>query len=121
MGLFGGKVWNIIAVIFERRDLYTINGSRAKGKEADKTLEGVKRHDRVIHYLVLDKKGKVIEDGSGRNKLALTPKAYDQLKADLLRNHTVREVLGILDAGETNKVAKQLIWSGYPLPPQDED
>jgi len=121
MGLFGRKDWNIIAIIYERRDLYSVNGNRAKGKDADKTLTGVKGHDRVIHYLVLDQKGKVVEDGSGRNKLALAPETYERLKQDLLRNHTVREVLDVLETGGTPRVAKQMIWSGYPLPPKGED
>lgn len=121
MGLFGRKDWNIIAIIYERKDMYTVNGTRAKGGDADKALNGVKGHDRVIHYLVLDRKGKVLEDGAGRNKLAIAAETYEQLKKDLLRNFTVREVLDVLDTGSTNRVAKQMIWSGYPLPPKDDD
>jgi len=37
-----------------------------------------------------------------------------------MRNHTVREVLGILETGSTDRVAKQMIWSGYPLPPKNQ-
>lgn len=121
MGLFGRKDWNIIAVIYERRDMYSVNGTRAKGKDVEKTRDGVKKHDRVIHYIVLDQKGKVLEDGPGRNQFAIAAETYEKLKKELLRNHTVREVIGILEAGTTSRVAKQMIWSGYPLPPKHED
>jgi hypothetical protein len=121
MGLFGRKDWNIIAIIYERRDMFSVNGTRAKGKDTEKTRDGVKNHERVIHYLVLDQKGKVLEDGPGRNQHAIASETYDKLKKDLLRNHTVREVIGILEAGSTDRVAKQMIWSGYPLPPKNPD
>jgi hypothetical protein len=121
MGLFGRKDWNIIAIIYERKDLYTVNGTRAKGKTAEQVRDGVKRHDRVIQYAVFDQKGKMLEDGAGRNKLALHPDTYEKLKKDFMRNHTVREVLSLLEAGSTEKAAKNMIWSGYPMPKKHDD
>lgn len=121
MGLFGRKDWNVIAIIYERKDLYTVNGNRSKGSAAEQVRDGVKKHARVIHYAVFDQKGKMLEDAPGKNYLALAPETYEKLKKDLMRNHTVREVLGMLEAGTSDKIAKKMIWSGYPLPDKHED
>ena len=39
-GLFGGKNWNVVGIIFERPDLYRVNGNRGKGGSA-KTMRDV--------------------------------------------------------------------------------
>ena len=34
MGWFGSKDWNVVAIIFERPDLYRVNGNRGRGGDA---------------------------------------------------------------------------------------
>ena len=57
MGLFSRKDWNVIAVIFERADLFTVSGQRVKGGSADKARDGAKAHPRTIYWAVFDQKG----------------------------------------------------------------
>ena len=61
MGLFSRKDWNVIAVIFERADLYTVAGQRAKGGDADKARDGVKLHKRAVFWAVFDQKRAFVE------------------------------------------------------------
>ncbi len=62
-GLFGGKDWNVLAVIFERPDLYTVSGQRVKGGAAEKARDGASAHPRTIFWAVFDQKGKFLQGG----------------------------------------------------------
>ncbi len=65
MGLFSRKDWNVLAVIFERADLYTVAGQRAKGGDADKARDGVKGHKRAVFWAVFDQSGHFSRGGRG--------------------------------------------------------
>ena len=113
-GLFGGKDWNIIAVIFERRDLYQISGQRVKGGTAEKARDGAKRHSRTVYYAVFDQKGKHLEGGVGGGEQNVPADVLKKLAKELARNRTVQEVLKALETKQTDKLAKPLVWHGYP-------
>ena len=110
----GGKDWNIVGIMFERPDSYSINGNRAKGKSAETVKTKVKVHDRTILWVVYDQKGGIVETGPGRGSHHIPPDKVKELEKVLHTNHSIREVLRILESGQSNKAAKKLIWGGYP-------
>ena len=116
MGLFGGKDWNVIAVIFETRELYRVNGNRAKGSEAVKAREGAKAHPRTIYYAVFDQKRAFLEGDVGKGQNQIPLEVLERLKRELATNMTVQTILRMLEKGETNMAAKPLAWAGYPKP-----
>ncbi|MBT5020727.1 hypothetical protein OAF98_00370 [Planctomicrobium sp.] len=113
-GLFGGKDWNIIAVIFERRDLYQVSGQRVKGGSAEKARDGAKHHKRTVYWAVFDQKGKHLESGVGGGGINVPGDVLKKLGNELARNRTVLDVLKALETKETDKIAKPLVWHGYP-------
>ncbi len=124
MSLFGGKDWNVIAVIFEKKDSYRVNGNRAKGWEAAKARDGAKGHPRTIFYAVFDQKRAFIEGDFGRGFQNVPREAAEKLKRELPKNETVQLVLRILEAGSVPMAAKPLVWDGYPKPevlPEEDD
>lgn len=116
MGLFGSKDWNVIAVIFERKDLYRVNGNRSKGSAATKARDGAKTHNRTIYWAVFDQKRAFLEGQPGPGANMVSPEIINRLKRELPTNGTVQAVLKILESGELQMAAKSLIWSGYPKP-----
>jgi hypothetical protein len=114
MGLFGRKDWNIIAVVFQRADLYQISGQRAKGGDADKARDGAKNHSRTIYWGVYDQKGTLLESGPGQGAINSTPEAVKGLEREMLTNRGIQEILKTLSGGKEDKVAKPLSWTGYP-------
>jgi hypothetical protein len=124
MSLFGGKDWNVIAVIFEKKDLYRVNGNRAKGGEAVKARDGAKKHPRTIYYAVFDQKRSFLEGDAGLGMNQISRDTLDRLKRELPLNATVQTILRMLEKGETAMAAKPLVWEGYPKPdvhPGDPD
>lgn len=113
-GLFGGKDWNVLAVVFERRDLYQISGQRAKGSAADKARDGAKAHPRSVYWAVFDQKGSFKSGGQGAGALQVPGDVIKKLERDLATNRTVQEVLKTLETGKTDKIAKPMVWTGYP-------
>lgn len=113
-GLFGGKDWNVVAVIFERRDLYKVNGQRAKGSAAEKVRDQAKRHARTIYWAVFDQKGSYKEGGVGPGGMQVPGDVLKRLERELPMNRTVQEVLKALETKETDNLAKPLSWAGYP-------
>ena len=113
MALFGRKDWNVIAIIFERKDLFVINGNRGKGAQAEKIRDGAKKHDRTIFWAVFDQNGAFIEGQPGSGSTSVPRETLTQLTRELQRIATIREVLTELEAGKTDKVAKHLDWDGY--------
>lgn len=113
-GLFGGKDWNIIAVIFERRDLYQISGQRVKGGAAEKARDGAKAHPRSVFYAVFDQQGRYLEGGPGGGSINVPIEALKRLERDLRANRTVQEVLKALETNESAKLARPMAWNGYP-------
>lgn len=115
MGLFSRKDWNIIAVIFQRTDLYSVSGQRAKGGAADKARDGAKTHSRTIYWAIFDQKGSFVEGGAGpAGNRDIHPDILKRLERELPVTRTVQEILKSLETGETDKVAKPLVWGGYP-------
>ncbi|MCA8997691.1 MAG: hypothetical protein KDA80_11915 [Planctomycetaceae bacterium] len=113
-GLFGGKDVNVIAVIFERRDLYQVGGQRVKGKAADKARDGAKGHARTVIWAVFNQQGSYQEGGRGAGAINVPPDVIKRLERELQTNRTVQEVLKALETKQTDKLAKPLVWGGYP-------
>jgi hypothetical protein len=123
-GLFGGKDLNVLAILFERADLFTVTGQRAKGGAADKAKGGAQAHSRTIYWAVFDQKGVFKEGGEGPGARSAAPDAVKRLEKELRTNRSVQEVLKALETSQTDKVAKPLVWGGYPkkpVVPKDEE
>ncbi len=116
MGLFGRKDWNVIAVIFERRDLFTVNGNRGQGNAAVTIRDGAKRHSRTLFWAVFDQKRAFLEGAPGPAKEQVPLPTLKQLQRDLPKLKTVQEILTALENGTLDKAARQLEWDGYPQP-----
>lgn len=113
-GLFGGKDWNVVAIIFVRRDLYQVSGQRATGGEATKARDGAKAHPRSVYWAAFDQKGTFLEGGQGAGSLQIPGDVLKKLEKELASNRTVREVLKLLESKQSDKAAKPLAWNGYP-------
>lgn len=113
-GMFGGKDWNVIAVIFERRDLYQVSGQRVKGGAAEKARDGAKLHPRTVYWAVFNQKGSYLEGGVGAGGTNVPSEVVKKLEKQLPTNRTILEVLKALETREADKVAKPLVWTGYP-------
>jgi hypothetical protein len=120
MGLFNRKDWNVIAIIFERADMFQVNGQRVKGSAADKAQEGAKAHPRTILWAVFDQKGAFLSSGPGKGANHVTPDTVKRLERELRYNRTVLDVLKALETGEANKLAKPLPWMARSRPPAEE-
>lgn len=113
-GIFGGKDWNVIAVIFERRDLYQVSGQRAKGSAAEKAREGAKAHPRCIYWAVFNQKGSFQAGGPGAGSLQVPGEVIKKLERELPTNRTVLDVLKGLETRQAQRIGKALVWHGYP-------
>ena len=111
----GGKDWNIVAIIFEKPDLYRVNGNRAKGGDATKVRDGAKVHPRTICWAVFDQKRSHLEGGTGQGISSVPPTVSSRLVRDILKLKTVQEVLTSLEKAQGDKAAKALVWDGYPV------
>jgi hypothetical protein len=120
MGLFNRKDWNIIAVIFERADMFQINGQRVKGAAADKAQEGAKAHPRTILWAVFDQKGTYLSGGPGTGAKNVTPETVKRLDRELRYNRTVLDILKALETGESDRMARPLPWMARAKPPAEE-
>jgi hypothetical protein len=114
MGWFGGKDWNIVGIIFEKPDLYRVNANRGKGGEATTIRDNVKNHPRTLLWAVFDQKGTLLESGEGGGVKSIPALLVQKLTREIHTNTTIRQVLSMLEKGETVKVAKAMEWSGYP-------
>lgn len=120
MGLFNRKDWNLIAVIFERADMFQVNGQRVKGSAADKARDGAKSHSRTILWAVFDQKGVYLSGGPGKGADHVTPDTVRRLERELRYNRTVLDILKSLETGESDKLAKPLPWTAKSRPPREE-
>jgi len=114
MGFFSTKDWNVIAIIFEKHDLFRVNGNRGKGKDADAIRDGAKKHPRTMYWVVFDQKGGFLEGEVGPGKDIIAAATLKRLIQEIPMNKTVREILAMLEKGETPKASKALEWQGYP-------
>ena len=110
MGLFSRKDWNVIAIIFERPDLFQVNGQRVKGSAADKARDGAKGHPRTIYWAVFDQKGAFVDGGPGRGSSNVMPETIKRLEREIRFHRAIQEVLKALETGAEEKLAKQMPW-----------
>ncbi|REJ94576.1 MAG: hypothetical protein DWQ34_05065 [Planctomycetota bacterium] len=108
MGLFSRKDWNILAIIFERSDLFQINGQRVKGAAAEKARDGAKRHPRSLFWAVFDQKGAYLEGGPGAGSNNVPADTVKRLERELRYNSAIQEVLKTLSSGSEDKVARPM-------------
>jgi hypothetical protein len=114
MGFFSSKDWNVVAIIFERREMYRVNGQRCKGGDATKVRDNVKTFERTIFWAVFDQKRSFLEGAAGPGEKMVTAEIVQRLKRELPTNPTVQQILGLLEKGPLDKAAKPLMWAGYP-------
>ncbi|GAB4153022.1 MAG: hypothetical protein Tsb009_29210 [Planctomycetaceae bacterium] len=115
MGLFGKKNdWNVIAIMFETKSQYRVNGNRSKGAAAKAVRDGAKGHDRTLFWAVFDQKGAFLEGGPGAGYNHIPAATLTKLQRELPTIKTVRDVLAVLEQGKIDKAAKALVWTGYP-------
>ena len=119
-GFFSSKNWNVIAIMYEKADLYRVNGNHGKGSNAVKIRDNVKNHDRTIYWAVFDQKGGFLEGQAGPGQGLIAQPALQRLVKELPTNQTVRQVLSILEEGTLEKAAKPLRWGGYPVKPDEQ-
>lgn len=117
MGLFSKKDWNVVAIIFERHDLFRINGNRAQGKHADAVRDGAKKHQRTIYWAVFDQKRAFIEGAPGPGSQSINASVLKTLIRELPKLTTVQDVLKTLETGEQEMVSHALVWDGYGKSP----
>jgi len=111
MGLFGKKKdWNVVAVLFESKGQYTVNGNRAKGSAAEAIRDGAKRHDRAVFWAAFDQKRDFLEGAPGAGANLAPQDVLSKLIRELPKIKTVQEVLATLEAGKKDKIAKTLVW-----------
>jgi len=114
MGWFGSKDWNVVAVIFERADLYRVNGNRGRGGDAVTIRDAAKKHPRTIFWGVFDQKGEFLEGGPASGSQSISTETLQRLVREVAANPSVREVLATLETGKEDKVSRPLVWNGYP-------
>jgi hypothetical protein len=106
MGLFGGgKDWNVIGVLFEKKGHLQINGNRAKGPNAEKVRDAVKRHSRSVFWAIFDQKRAFVEGGAGAGKEFVSLEAYQYIERNLAKAKPVAQILTMLEQGKTDKAA----------------
>lgn len=114
MGLFSRKDWNVIVIIYERKDCYRVNGNRGRGGEAVKIRDGAKKHSRTLYWAVFDQKRAFLEGGPGPGKENIPADILQRLQRELPTNGTIQQILALLEGGKNDKAAKPLVWGGYP-------
>ena len=115
MGLFSRKDWNVIAVIYQRSDLYSVSGQRVKGGDATKARDGAKTLSRTVYWAVFNQKGAFLEGGPGPAGSREVPgDVLKRLERELPTARTVQEILKALETGQSDKLSKPLEWAGYP-------
>lgn len=114
MGLFNRKDWNLIAIMFERQDRYQISGQRVKGGAADKARDGAKAHSRTIYWAAFDQKGSLVEGGPGKGANNVPVEVIKAFDREVRTNRSILDVLKALETKTADKLAKPLVWAGYP-------
>lgn len=112
MGLFSKKDWNVIAVIFETKLIYRVNGNRGKGSAAVTIRGGAKTHERTIFWAVFDQNSRFLEGEPGPGRHLVPTATLTRMIREFPTIKTVRDVLSVLESGESDKVSRQLEWGG---------
>ena len=106
MGLFSGsKDWNVVGVLFEKKGHLQINGNRAKGPNAEKVRDAVKRHTRSVFWAVFDQKRAFVEGGPGAGREFVPLETLQYIERHLAKAKGVAQVLTLLEQGKTDKAA----------------
>lgn len=114
MGLFSKKDWNVIAVIFETKSIYRVNGNRGRGSAATAIRAGAQTHDRTVFWAVFDQNRQFLEGNPGPGRHLIPAAALSRLIREFPTIKTVRDVLSALESGAVDKVSRQLEWNGLP-------
>lgn len=109
-----GKDWNIVAVTFERSDLFRINGNRGKGGDATKIRDNARRHSRTLYWAVFDQKGRMLEGEPGAGHESISKAVLERLVKEAPTNESIKSVVSTLQKGES-KAARVWSWDN-PLP-----
>jgi len=117
MGFFSKKDWNVIAVIFETKAVYRVNGNRGKGTAATTIRAGAKAHERTVFWAVFDQNSQFLEGEPGPGRHLVPPATLARMIREFPTIPTVRDVLSVLESGESDKVSRQLQWSGLSTAP----
>jgi len=120
MGLFGGgKDWNVLAILFEKKGHFQINGNRAKGPNAEKVRDLARRHSRSVFWAVFNQKRAFVEGGEGAGREFVSLETYQHIERHLAKTKGVQQVLALLEKGQTDKAATG--WEIVMQPQPDED
>ena len=114
MGLFSGtKDWNVVAVLYEKKGHLQVNGNRAKGGDAEKVRDVVKRHSRAVFWAVFNQKRTFIEGGPGGGREFISLETLQYIEKQIAKAKPVSQVLTLLETGKTDKAA-----TGWEIAPQ---
>jgi hypothetical protein len=114
MGLFSGtKDWNVVAVLYEKKGHLQVNGNRAKGGDAEKVRDVVKRHSRAVFWAVFNQKRSFIEGGPGAGREFISLETLQYIEKQIAKAKPVSQVLTLLETGKTDKAA-----TGWEIAPQ---
>jgi len=119
--LLGFRDWSVVAITFERENSYRINGNRGKGASAKKIRDNVSKHGRTIYWIIFDQKGNVVDKGAGPGRATIPNSVFEKLVPDVPRNESVKAVLAALREGKSDKAARSLEWTGYPVKQEKRD
>ena len=114
MGLFSKKDWNVIAVIYETKSVYRVNGNRGIGSAATTIRAGAKAHDRTVFWAVFDQNRQFLEGEPGPGQHLVPATTLARIIREFPTIKTVRDVLSVLESGKSDKISRQLEWSGLP-------
>ena len=103
--LAAARIGTSIAVLFEKKGHLQINGNRAKGADAEKVRDAVKRHQRVVFWAVFNQKRTFVEGGPGPGRELITLETLQYMERNLVKAKGVAQVLTLLEQGKTDKAA----------------
>lgn len=112
-----GKDWNVVAVTFERANLYRINGNRGKGGDAVKMRDNASRHARTIYWAVFDQKGRLLQGEPGPGKTLVPAAELERIVKEVATNESVKSVLASLQGGKMPTAAKIMELEAVPSAP----
>lgn len=114
MGLFSGtKDWNVVAVFYERKGHFQVNGNRAKGTNAEKAREVARRHSRSVFWAVFNQKRGFVEGGPGAGREFVSLETLQYIEKHIAKAKSVAQILTLLETGKTDKAA-----TGWEIAPQ---
>jgi len=113
MGWFGSKDWNVVAVIFERSDLYRVKRQPGQGRGRHDHSRRGQKHPRTISGRCSTRRERTWK--GGRRRLQVDPARRTAAPRPRSRRQSFRrEVLATLESGKEDKWSKPLVWNGYP-------